>query len=76
MPFDESFLKVGNVDLNNKEVALERLVAALVEEKGGGVVDDMDDGMVGLEGAPTELNQQTCVFVGAKGDKKHPERLV
>lgn len=55
---------------------MERLVAALVEEKGGGVVDDMDDGMVGLEGATTELNQQTCVFVGAKGDKKHPERLV
>ena len=55
-----------------QEVALERLVAALVEEKGGGLANDLDDGLV-LEG--TELNQ-TCVLVGPSGDKKHPERLV
>ena len=53
-----------------QEVALERLVAALVEEKGGGL--ELDDGLV-LDG--TELNQ-TCVLVGSSGDKKHPERLV
>ena len=55
-----------------QEVALERLVAALVEEKGG-VPNDFDDGNMVLEGA--ELNQ-TCVLVGRSGDKKHPERLV
>ena len=54
-----------------QEVALERLVAALVEEKGGGL--ELDDGLV-LDG--TELNNQTCVLVGSSGDKKHPERLV
>ena len=55
-----------------QEVALERLVAALVEEKGG-VPNDFDDGNMVLEGS--ELNQ-TCVLVGRSGDKKHPERLV
>ena len=55
-----------------QEVALERLVAALVEEKGG-VPTDLDDVMP-TEG--TELNQ-TCVLVGSSsGDRKHPERLV
>ena len=55
-----------------QEVALERLVAALVEEKGGGL--ELDDGLV-LDGT-TELNNQTCVLVGTSADKKHPERLV
>ena len=55
-----------------QEVALERLVAALVEEKGG-VPADLDD-VIPIEG--TELNQ-TCVLVGpSSGDRKHPERLV
>ena len=58
-----------------QEVALERLVAALVEEKGGGLANDLDDGMT-LEGTE-QLNQQTCVLVGqSSGDRKHPERLV
>ena len=64
-------MRVGTLKLF-QEVALERLVAALVEEKGGALANDLDDGMV-LEGA--ELNQ-TCVLVGPSGDKKHPERLV
>ena len=63
--------RVGTLKLL-QEVALERLVAALVEEKGGGLPNDLDDGLV-LEG--TEPNQ-TCVLVGPSGDKKHPERLV
>ena len=55
-----------------QEVALERLVATLVEEKGG-VPADLDD-VIPLEG--TEPNQ-TCVLVGpSSGDRKHPERLV
>ena len=51
---------------------MERLVAALVEEKGG-VPTDLDDVM---PAESTELNQ-TCVLVGSSSsDRKHPERLV
>jgi hypothetical protein len=58
-----------------QEVALERLVASLVEEKAGSMtsLDEMNGGPVGLSCVP----HPTTVVVSGRGPGKlHPERLV